>query len=179
MSEDVKLSAEEELVLKAADELYYFDWRENDDDEKTAGWRHPGYFVEVNMAVDFGKLVEMGLMEYRELAPQTGSYRITELGRKYLGAGRRWNAVAVEPGSYKAARGILAGVVDTDITNHCPQCQNISDAIKHINNLVLMLTDVARGDWKQYQYTSEGKDVVIDRIDNQITHHLNAIREEF
>jgi hypothetical protein len=147
------LTAQEQLVLQAANELYYLDWRENDDDEKTAGWRHPGYFVEVNMTVDFGKLVEAGLMEYREAAPQTGSYRIT---------GKGMNVVKTLS-------------ADTDITNHCPQCADAADAIKHINNLVLMLTDVARGDWQQYQYTAEGRDVIIDRIDNQITHHLNAL----
>ncbi len=76
---EFKMSAEDRQILLAADELYYLDWRENDDDEHTAGWRHPGYFMEVNQPYDFSKLVEAGLMEKRETQGYV-SYRITTLG---------------------------------------------------------------------------------------------------
>lgn len=84
MTDKTILTAQEELVLKAADEIFYLDWRENDDDENTAGWRHPGYFTEVNVAVDFSKLVDVGLMERRDSTPKTDSYRISESGRAYI-----------------------------------------------------------------------------------------------
>lgn len=200
------LDAVDDLILKAADEIYYLDWRENDDDEKTAGWRHPGYFTEINVAYDFSKLVTLGMMERRDDTP-TPSYRITDMARKYLGAGRRWDSLRVgealnlkrqDPDTINAVRGdgewdyrsgpkpadvadqiaALEAEADTDITNYCPQCVKAHDVIEHISKLVLMLTDVARGDWEQYQYTAEGRDVIIDRIDNQITHHLNSLRKQ-
>lgn len=83
------LTAQEELILKAADEIFYLDWRENDDDQNTAGWRHSSYFTEINGAVDFSRLVECGLMERRDGTLLTDSYRISESGRAYVATGRR------------------------------------------------------------------------------------------
>jgi hypothetical protein len=77
----IELNAEDQKMLQVMDEIYYLDWRENDDDEKTAGWRHPGYFLEVGQIYDFSKLVDAGLIE-KNSNPDYLAYRITDLGAK-------------------------------------------------------------------------------------------------
>ena len=79
MSEVDKLTAEDKHIILSADEIYYLDWRENDDDENTSGWRHPGYYLEVGQSYDFEKLVSAGLMEKRATTP-TPYYRISNRG---------------------------------------------------------------------------------------------------
>lgn len=74
-----RLTAEDHKILQAMDEIYYLDWREDDDDEETAGWRHPGYFLEVGQSYDFEKLVGAGLAE-RHSNPDYLAYRISPLG---------------------------------------------------------------------------------------------------
>lgn len=80
MSEfEIELSADDQKMLQVMDEIYYLDWRENDDDETTAGWRHPGYFLEVGQPYDFEKLVGAGLAE-KHSNPDYLAYRISMLG---------------------------------------------------------------------------------------------------
>lgn len=76
---ELELSAEDRKMLQVMDEIYYLDWRENDDDETTAGWRHPGYFLEVGQTYEFEKLLNAGLIERHENPPYV-AYRITPLG---------------------------------------------------------------------------------------------------
>ena len=82
---EFELNAEDQQMLRVMDEIYYLDWRENDDDATTAGWRHPGYFLEVGQSYDFAKLLDAGLIE-KYNHPDYLAYRITMQGTETIKA---------------------------------------------------------------------------------------------
>lgn len=53
-------------------------------------------------------------------------------------------------------------------------------ALQAVNDLLLTLTIVAENsdEWKRFQYSGESKDVIIDRVDNHIMYHLDAVQAE-
>jgi hypothetical protein len=87
-----ELTVEDRELLTEACGLYWHDWREDDADEKTAGWRSPKYFVK---PYDFTKLVEAGLMEKGD-ASNFITYRISEAGMEVAQAP---TAASAETGS--------------------------------------------------------------------------------
>lgn len=85
MDFEIELNADDQKVLRAADELYYLDWREDDQDENTAGWRMGDYFTDIPLSYDWSKLVNAGLMEMRD-ATTFKEYRISRNGMSIVTA---------------------------------------------------------------------------------------------
>jgi hypothetical protein len=78
--EQFELTADDREILIEANNLYLFDWREEDANEKTAGWRYPSYFPK---SYNFSKLVDAGLMKKGDVSPfKPAPYRISELGMR-------------------------------------------------------------------------------------------------
>ena len=67
------------------DEIYYLDWRENDDDENTSGWRYEGYY-DINGAT-FDRLIALGLVEVKPSEAYQRYVRISKAGTAALKAG--------------------------------------------------------------------------------------------
>ena len=56
--------------------------------------------------------------------------------------------------------------------------QEMIDKLAKINNLVLALADAGYEDddgWEKYQYTHEGRNVIIDRLENNIRFLINQV----
>ena len=81
-SQQYELSLEELHLLTDMRNIFLFDWRENDDDDKTAGWRYEGYY-DIN-GETFDKLISAGLVETQPSAAQQRYVRISKAGMEAI-----------------------------------------------------------------------------------------------
>lgn len=51
-------------------------------------------------------------------------------------------------------------------------------AAEAISELSMNMTVLVTENWQRFQYTGEGREVIADRMDNQITHHLDILDDE-
>lgn len=153
---EVNLTAEEFKVLVEANNIYLYDWRENDEDEKTAGWRHPGYFIEVRKSFDYSRLLEAGLMEKRDFNFYS-TYRITELGIEKVKAWCDLQAPDEAPVATPAA------AVDSGAEERAAELAGVADRLA--SEAVMLEMDIAEAlGLDRYELLNESRDEIVERI---------------